>query len=683
MKRKAFTVLLVSAVLAFIFSQTFIAGQDKASRPDKQTQYSVVTRVGGVGTEYQLMYQSTGTDAPHHFLSVYTQNDGVVYICPYPGEANQRQTSWFVRPFLQGYGYPFSWPFSHIIQQAKVPKPVVGEKGVKVTILGDVLAKTKKRFGNFTISLVFSYDATEMKVSGTGTYTVRLIKPLNRLRCSDWDPPYYHSEGHDGLLSADLSLGEIKTNYLHDVPLSGGGIGDTGDMSRCDVVTDSSSYTWDPIIDPLPYQHETTKELGIIVSGQYNQWDPFALAQKPTVKVNFASRTEGLPFVFGADWDPYLSRDDWRAINMFIAPIIFRTAADKKYVFDVTFEATIPASAGTHTITATAGPGGSISPSGLAEVPDGGGQLFTITPDDGFWPYPSEVLVDGVSAIGSVNLHYYSDGEPPTYHFNHVKGDHTISVTFTAITPATHTILATAGPNGSISPSGLVTVPYRGDQSFTITFDDNFQLGSLQVDGVSVEGLPSLHYMDKNMRVAIYDFADVTGNHTISATFTVIPVMHIITTTAGPNGYISPGGLVSVPDGGDQLFTITPDRNYRIVDVLVDGSLVGEVTTYKFANVTGDHTISATFTAIPVVTHTITATAGPGGSISPSGLVEVPDGDSPWFTVTPDDGFRPDLFYFDGVPYLSFGSGSIGFTNVREDHTLFVTFSIGVGAPTH
>ena len=71
--------------------------------------------------------------------------------------------------------------------------------------------------------------------------------------------------------------------------------------------------------------------------------------------------------------------------------------------------------------------------------------------------------------------------------------------------------------------------------------------------------------------------------------------VHTITATTGANGTISPSGDVIVSDGDDQSFTISPYNGYHVLDVLVDGSSIGAVTTYTFSNVTVDHTIDVTF----------------------------------------------------------------------------------------
>jgi hypothetical protein len=70
---------------------------------------------------------------------------------------------------------------------------------------------------------------------------------------------------------------------------------------------------------------------------------------------------------------------------------------------------------------------------------------------------------------------------------------------------------------------------------------------------------------------------------------------YIITASAGNNGTISPLGQVTVSYGASQSFTITHKRGYTITDVKVDGVSVGKVRSYKFGNVTSNHTITATF----------------------------------------------------------------------------------------
>ena len=68
-----------------------------------------------------------------------------------------------------------------------------------------------------------------------------------------------------------------------------------------------------------------------------------------------------------------------------------------------------------------------------------------------------------------------------------------------------------------------------------------------------------------------------------------------ITATAGTGGSISPSGDVTVMQGKDQTFTITPNSGYVIDDVKVDGISKGAVPTYTFTEVQDNHIIEATF----------------------------------------------------------------------------------------
>ncbi|PWR69848.1 PKD domain-containing protein [Methanospirillum lacunae] len=74
------------------------------------------------------------------------------------------------------------------------------------------------------------------------------------------------------------------------------------------------------------------------------------------------------------------------------------------------------------------------------------------------------------------------------------------------------------------------------------------------------------------------------------------PLAHIITATASDHGSITPSGNISVPDGADQSFNITPDSGYTINNVQVDGISIGKASSHTFMKVRSDHTIQADFT---------------------------------------------------------------------------------------
>ena len=70
---------------------------------------------------------------------------------------------------------------------------------------------------------------------------------------------------------------------------------------------------------------------------------------------------------------------------------------------------------------------------------------------------------------------------------------------------------------------------------------------------------------------------------------------YTIKATAGAGGSISPSGNVSVREGRDQTFTITPDKGYAVSNVKIDGKSIGAVKSYTFENVRRNHAIEVIF----------------------------------------------------------------------------------------
>jgi hypothetical protein len=150
------------------------------------------------------------------------------------------------------------------------------------------------------------------------------------------------------------------------------------------------------------------------------------------------------------------------------------------------------------------------------------------------------------------------------------------------------TLNATAGPNGSISPSGAVLLPFGTNQTFTINPNSGFHVSSVLVDG-TIAGV-----------MQNYTFSNVTANHTINAYFAVDSFT--ITAGANKNGSIYPSGSVAVDYLASASFTITPDSGYQVANVIVDGVMVNVASSYTFDNVTTNHSIQATFEQQSVAT---------------------------------------------------------------------------------
>jgi len=143
------------------------------------------------------------------------------------------------------------------------------------------------------------------------------------------------------------------------------------------------------------------------------------------------------------------------------------------------------------------------------------------------------------------------------------------------------TIEATAGPGGSIDPSGKVKVKKYSSITFTITADDGYEIEDVLVDDKSVGA------------VSTYRFTFVRKNHKIHATFK--PKTYTISASVGEGGEIMPSGEINVDYGSEQRFNIEADPGYEILDVEVDEESQGPLSSYTFTKISSDHSIRATF----------------------------------------------------------------------------------------
>ena len=436
-----------------------------------------------------------------------------------------------------------------------------------------------------------------------------------------------------------------------------------------------------------------------------------------------------------------------------------------------TYTINIPKPIVKHTITATAGANGSISPSGKVEVVEGADQAFSITANEG---YEIESLkVDGAAVSTATS-----------YTFTNVRAAHTIEATFKQKITVEKPSIGKQPQNVSVKAGeqATFTVAATGtDLKYQWQIDRNDGKGFADIAGADRASYTT-SAVDKNCNGYKYQCVisnsagSVTTNAaTLTVTEDVTPpsvTKHIITATAGANGSISPSGAVEVTEGADQTFTITANDGYEIASLKVDGTAVAAKTSYTFTNVTKAHTIEATFkqkitvekpsitqqpqnvfvkigeratftvaatgtdlvyqwqmdmkdakgfvdiggatepsyttstvdmdydgftyrciiankagsvtsnvvtltvgedvTPPSVTKHIITATAGANGSISPSGAVEVTEGADQTFTITANDGYEIASLKVDGKTVNT--AASYTFKNVTAAHTIEVTF---------
>lgn len=276
----------------------------------------------------------------------------------------------------------------------------------------------------------------------------------------------------------------------------------------------------------------------------------------------------GVDVNVGRGWEG----DAWSSFNGRIGDVFVYTNAlsnSNRLLLESNLLARISAHP-TWTIMAGAGFGGGILPQGAVTVLTGANQAFTMASSANY--ALTNVVVDGIS-----------QGPISSYTFTNVLTNHAITAGYA---PITHTITATAGPNGSINPSGTVVVNQGASQTFTFTPSAGYMVTNLLADGISVALANS------------YTFVNVQTNHTLAVAFGP-HVFFTISAAVGPNGWVSPAGNVPVQQGWNQAFAISANNGGAISNVLVDGAAQGAISAYTFTNVQTSHNLAATFAAGP------------------------------------------------------------------------------------
>ena len=296
---------------------------------------------------------------------------------------------------------------------------------------------------------------------------------------------------------------------------------------------------------------------------------------------------------------------------------------------------------GAYSLTASAGPGGSVTTQGAG--------IFLYNPD---------TVVDIVAAANT-NYHFVN-WTGTGVDAGKVADPNSASTTITMDSDYTavanfaidqYTITASAGDNGGIVPSGMVVVNSGESQDFNAVPDTGYEVDKWSLDGSEVQ-----------TGGTTYTLSNITAEHAVSVTFKMLIPTVTITASAGANGSIVPSGMVVVNYGESQDFNAVPDTGYEIDKWSVDGNKAqvgGD--TYTLSNITADHTVAVTFktlTGIMVAHYTFDADDacdisgyGNNGTLV-NGAYVVPDGGGELKSASP-------VLNVDGVDdYVTCGNNS-------------------------
>lgn len=246
-------------------------------------------------------------------------------------------------------------------------------------------------------------------------------------------------------------------------------------------------------------------------------------------------------------------------------------------------------------------------------------------------------------------------------------------------------IVASSGANGTITPSGTITIPNGSNQTFTFTPNTNYMVDSVFVDNT---------YMG---RFNSYTFTNVTSNHSIRVKFkqpnfdiVVVPdslafqteitqpsesqffmlsgvdLTDSISLIAPPNFELSINN--SVWESNLLLPYFSPNPVYVRFNPITVGTFIDSIAiqsgnTHEKVKLRGVATNQI---------FTILSMCNAGGTIVPNGNIPVYEFDDQTFTITPDQGFVLSALYIDDQ--LVESQYTYTFTNVTNGHLIYAYF---------
>ena len=301
-----------------------------------------------------------------------------------------------------------------------------------------------------------------------------------------------------------------------------------------------------------------------------------------------------------------------------------------------------------------------------------------------------DVKLELIPAKGAYIQELTVKGEPRTVKKGEtfqetLTADEDITVSVTFVQEYTVTVTADKGGNVLLDGEAVTEKTYKEgtEVELSVAADDDYQIESIAIDGTQEDIADTASFtkkltVDKDTTIAV-KFIRV---YTVTVTYDS-QLGTVETNPAAQGGEVE---AVLVKQGGTLTIKATPDENYRVSEVEIDGKtesfddnryVKDTPFTRDIKNITAPHTIKITFA--PTL-QTITVISGENGKVEyhPE---KVSYNDSVDFTITPEDGYIIDTITVDGadvkanVKRATEKSYQLLLTEVQRDTKVTVTFT--------
>jgi hypothetical protein len=298
-----------------------------------------------------------------------------------------------------------------------------------------------------------------------------------------------------------------------------------------------------------------------------------------------------------------------------------------------------------------------------------------------YWYFHPMAMGESVGACAKLNQNntkgVYDAGQPNLIAGAHMAlmGDPTLRIQMGLPASSLSTLVSAnrIQLNWGASPNANAGYTIYRSSSLSGTFT---RLNTIAVSGLSyTDSFPLIGnnvYMLRALRLetsASGSYYNLSQGIFDSIQFTFVSSNFTITASSSSGGTISPSGVNSVVQGGSLKFLINASTGYHLDSLLIDGVPSTPDSTYTFKSIQANHQIRAVFAVNKYAIH---ALAGAGGTISPSGVILVKQGDTLTFSIHPNSGFLTDTVKVDG---FAIGTPLVySFFNISAGHTLEAIF---------
>ena len=302
-----------------------------------------------------------------------------------------------------------------------------------------------------------------------------------------------------------------------------------------------------------------------------------------------------------------------------------------------------------------------------------------------------DVKLELIPAKGAYIQELTVKGEPRTVKKGEtfqetLTADEDITVSVTFVQEYTVTVTADKGGEVLLDGEAVTEKTYKEgtEVELSVAADDDYQIESIAIDGTQEDIADTASFTKK---------LTVDKDTTIAVKF--IRVYTVTVTYDSQHGTVetdpaAQGGEVEaalVKQGGTLTIKATPNENYRVSEVEIDGKaesfddnryVKDTPFTRDIKNITAPHTIKITFA--PTL-QTITVISGEQGEVKVEGPEKVNYNGSVDLTITPKDGYIIDTITVDeadvkaNVKRATEKSYKLSLTKVQRDTEVTVTFT--------